>query len=274
MAGKSKMRATASEKKTVESASSNKSSKVSLRKVSKTAGIIIGLVIVGSIAVLTTLMVLANTTSLRSSRAEYEILREVTNSDTAAEYHEFNQSALDEEMRQINHNYVGWLRIDGTSVDYPVVRGDDNERYLNTSFNGEESLAGAIFMDYRIHGDFLVYRPDESIPHIILYGHNVPQGGMFSDLQRLFNDHFLEENRIITFIVDGVEIEFEIFSVRMTDIHDPAYFLDFDAIRAFPRSADRINAPLHATQIITLSTCTRGGDDDARIIVQGYRLLG
>jgi sortase B len=241
-----------------------------------TVVLVIAIIVFGSIALLTTLVVLANTSSLRNTRAEFDHLREIAG-DIESEFGEYGVmklSVLDEEMRRINPDYVCWIKIDGTEVDYPVVRGIDNESYLHTSFYGEENIAGAVFMDYRNTGDFAALRIGEAIPHIIIYGHNLQQGGMFGELHRLLNNQFLEENNLITLIVNDRALEFEIFSVRLTDIEDPAYFLNFSTAHAFPRFANRIDAPIAATQIITLSTCVVGGSDDDRLIVQGYRLLG
>jgi len=263
--------------KTAESINNKSSSKDSFRRVSKTAALIIAILICGGIALFTTIIVVAHLNSIRASQAEYDQLREIAG-DIEAEpgvdgTGTTHLGALDVEMLQINPDYVGWIRIEGTDIDYPVVRGDDNEKYLHTSFYGEENITGAVFMDYRNVGDLTTHKIGDSLPHIIIYGHNLQQGGMFSDLRRLLNKQFFEEHRIITLIVNDKEIEFEIFSARRTDINDPAYNLNLDNPRLFARFADRIDAPLTATQIITLSTCIRGGSDDSRIVVQGYRLL-
>jgi len=247
--------------------------KNSFRKVAVTIGLTIAILIFGSIAFFTTLVVMANASDLRASRAEYDSLRELADTIDTEEYDGNQTSALDQEMRQINPDYVCWLRINGTGIDYPVVRGSDNYKYINTSFSGEPNRAGTLFMDYRVTGDILAQNADDSIPHIILFGHNLQQGGMFGNLRKFLSDQFLEENNIITLIIDDQAVDFEIFSARMTDINDPAYFIDFSGSHAFPRFADRVDAPLIATQIITLSTCTSGGSKDARLIVQGYRLL-
>jgi len=244
-----------------------KSSKNPFRNISKTTALTIAIVIFGGIALFTAIIVVAHNNNIRNSRVEYEQLRELAGDieEGEAGHGTVQLSALDLEMLQINPDYIGWLRIDGTNIDYPVVRGTDNDKYLNTSFSGEDSKAGAIFMDYRNFGD--------PIPHIIIYGHNLQQGGMFTDLRSFLFEQFLNEHNIITLIINDEIMEFEIFSARLTDIEDPAYYLDFSEPRNFPRFADKIEAPLQATQIITLSTCTRGGSDDRRIVVQGYRLL-
>ena len=247
------------------------------RGISIKTAVIITIIVVGCIAIFSTVMVIRHVISMRVYRAEDELLQEFRDARDefdSDEYSYRNLSASDAEMLAINPDYVGWIRIDGTTIDYPIVRGSDNEKYIHTSFYGEESIAGAIFMDYRNVGDLLTYRAGEALPHIILYGHNLQRGGMFTDLRRFISRQFMEENNIITLIINGETVLFEIFSARLTDINDPAYYLTFDASHSFPRFADRVGAPLQATQIITLSTCARrDGGGDARVIVQGYRLF-
>jgi len=251
---------------TVESSGKQNSKLKNIRKVSVMVSLTIAVIVCAGIAIFTTIAVIAHTSSLRASGAEYDHLRGLAG-DIAEKGEDGVSllSALDVEMRSINPDYVAWIRIDGTNIDYPVVRGSDNEKYVNTSFYGENNKAGAIFMDYRNLGD--------PIPHIIIFGHNLHQGGMFTDLKKFLDERFLESNNIITLIVNGNEVRFEIFSARLSDINDPAYFLDLNTPRSFARFADRINAPIQATQIITLSTCFSQGNDDERVIVQGYRLF-
>jgi len=170
-------------------------------------------------------------------------------------------SAFDSEMRQINPDYLCWIQIENTTIDYPVVRGNDNEQYLNRSFYGERNRYGAVFMDYRCIGDY--------VPHIIIYGHNSRRGDMFSDLHNFLDERYLAEHPIITLKVNDRIVEYEIYSARKTDINDPAYFLDFSTPGSFRAFAERCGAPLDAAQIITLSTCVSGNNRNERIIVQG-----
>ena len=168
---------------------------------------------------------------------------------------------FDAGMRAINPDYIAWIIIDGTVVNYPVVRGSDNERYLNTSFYGEPNIFGTLFMDYRNVGEY--------VPHIIIYGHNIRSGEMFGSLHNFLNEEYLAEHSIITLIVNGRLVEYKIFAARKTDINDPAYFLDFSAPGSFSAFLERNGAPPDAAQIITLSTCVSRGDDDERLVVQG-----
>lgn len=47
-----------------------------------------------------------------------------------------------------NNDFVGWINIDGTEIDYPVVQADDNDYYLNHNFDREKESRGTVFMDY------------------------------------------------------------------------------------------------------------------------------
>ncbi|MCL2204696.1 MAG: sortase [Defluviitaleaceae bacterium] len=170
-------------------------------------------------------------------------------------------SAFDLMMSEINPDFVCWIRIEGTRIDYPVVRGRDNEQYLHLTFTGTYNAHGAVFMDYRNIGDF--------VPHIIIYGHHTRHGNMFSDLHRFLDGDFKRENPIITLIVNDRLVKYEIFSARRTDVNDPAFFLDFGEAGAFHDFVRATGAPPDALQILTLSTCVSAGDDDERVIVQG-----
>lgn len=227
----------------------------------------------GSIVFITALLIMAHFNSLRASGAEYDSLRDVANNTQSSGVSDAQVSELDLEMLKINPDYICWIRVEGTNIDHPVVQGEDNEKYLTTSFSGDYNMAGSIFMDYRVEGEIAAYTAGESLPHIIIYGHNTNGGGMFSDLRKFQNEQFFDENRTITLIINDVEVRYEIFSARHSNINDPAYFLNFEAPRSFYGFANRIDAPMAATQIITLSTCVSTGDSDERFIVQGYRLL-
>ena len=93
-----------------------------------------------------------------------------------------------------NPETVGWLSIPGTEVCYPVVQAQDNEKYLHTSFYGEHSGTGAVFMDC---GN-VVHPLDRNT---ILYGHNMGQGrtDMFGSLLRYAEKGFYDAHRQIQF---------------------------------------------------------------------------
>ena len=78
-----------------------------------------------------------------------------------------------------NSNTVGWLNIEYCGINYPVVKGNDNDYYLHHDFYGNYTYHGWVFQDYR------VANPDTR--NIIIYGHNLMVGGMFSNLYAILN---------------------------------------------------------------------------------------
>ncbi len=79
-------------------------------------------------------------------------------------------------LKTKNSDTVAYLKVNGTNIDYVVVKGEDNSYYLNHNFNKEKSVAGWIFADY--HNKF-----DGSDKNIVIYGHNMKDGIMFETLK-------------------------------------------------------------------------------------------
>ena len=163
-----------------------------------------------------------------------------------------------DELAAINSDFVGWISA-GSHLDYPVVRGRDNDRYINTTFTGSRNSAGAIFMDYRNARGF-----DEHVS--ILYGHYTRDGTMFSSLNQYLNSNFIRSNPNITITTrDGRTLTYRVFAAKLTDAWDIAYTVGIsDTARASEVFPD---APANASRYLLLSTCTRGGSDDERILV-------
>jgi len=170
---------------------------------------------------------------------------------------ELRDMSLDE-LSSNNRDFVGWINALQT-IDYPVVRGRDNIRYLNTTFHGGINSAGTIFMDYRHLEGF-----DEHVS--ILYGHNGRDGSMFAGLINYLNPNFLRNNPIINVTTrDGRTLSYRVFDARLTDAWDSAYTIGIsDTSRA---ASEFTNAPANTSHFLLLSTCTRSNDYDERVLV-------
>lgn len=160
-------------------------------------------------------------------------------------------------LSEINPDYIGWLRIEGTKIDYPVVRGQYNSKYLDTTFTGEKNSSGKIFMDSVCTEDF-------KSGFAILHGHNRKDGSMFAGLNRYLEDGYLEGHSEITVLTAGGQsLNYRIFSVKKTDVYDKAYTL---AGKAAAKYLTALDAPKGAN-VLALSTCTNGGSDNERLLV-------
>src|SRR5690625_852382 len=109
-----------------------------------------------------------------------------------------------------NEDVVGWITIDGTQIDYPIVQGEDNFHYLTRNFYHEDSRAGSIYMDFRND----VHLTDEK--NVILYGHRMRDGSMFENLTKYLDADFFNEYRMIEFDTLYDSYVGEVFAVYQT----------------------------------------------------------
>ncbi|MBE5864869.1 MAG: class B sortase [Lachnospiraceae bacterium] len=91
-----------------------------------------------------------------------------------------------------NKKLIGWVKIDDTYIDYPVMQTSDNEYYLDHNLNQEYDKNGSIFMDK----DCDVIKPSTNL---ILYGHHMQSGKMFGDLDKYSNKSYYEKHKYIEF---------------------------------------------------------------------------
>lgn len=116
------------------------------------------------------------------------------------------------ELKAINEDICGWLRINKTNIDYPIVQGKDNLQYLNKNYEKEFSSAGSIFLDYR---NSFTFEDDYSI----LYGHNMHHNTMFSDLTAYKDQEFLDEHTEGRLYLEDKTYKIEIFAYDIIDAY-------------------------------------------------------
>lgn len=95
-------------------------------------------------------------------------------------------------LYQKNQNLIGWIKIEDTVIDYPVMQTTDNEFYLKHNFSQEEDRNGSIFMDYQCD-------VTKGCDNTILYGHHMKSGKMFGSLQKYSNKSYFEKHPYIQF---------------------------------------------------------------------------
>lgn len=86
-----------------------------------------------------------------------------------------------DDLLEINPDTAGWVTIYGTNIDYPVMKGRNDNEYLNKSATGEYTVSGSVFMSQLNSKDF-------SDPYTLLYAHHMENGSMFGDIDKFRND--------------------------------------------------------------------------------------
>lgn len=128
-------------------------------------------------------------------------------------------------LLEINPDTVGYLKIDGTAIDYPVVKGTDNDYYLTHDFYREKSKSGSVMMDCNC-----VVSPDGHSGNMVLYGHNMAVGTFFACLSEywrtLYDSYdepsmqFYKDHPTITFNTLYEEAEWKIFGIGLFNIYE------------------------------------------------------
>ena len=184
-----------------------------------------------------------------------------------------DNSASFEELLSINPDVVGWISMDNTRIDFPILQGTSNLTYINTDVYGNFALAGSIFLDSRNRRDF-------SDSYSLLYGHHMANGNMFGDLDLYKDEKFFRENRTGTLILPDRTYNLEIISCMLVGASDD-YIFEPDStrynIKALLKYAETkalfVNEEVltraketEKLQILALSTCS-SEFTDARTIV-------
>ena len=118
-----------------------------------------------------------------------------------------------QELAEKTPDFVGWIFIDGTNIDYPVMQTLwEPEYYLHRNFTGEYSYAGVPFVG---SGDIEAENED-----IFIYGHNMKNGTMFADLLKYQSIEFWKTHPIIRLDTLWARYQYEIFTVLYADESD------------------------------------------------------
>lgn len=173
-------------------------------------------------------------------------------------------------LRGMNEDLVGWIYYEPLEINYPVVRGDDNEYYTHYTFENEKNTSGAIFMDS-------LNKPDMSNYNTIIYGHNMRNGTMFGSLKKLLNDEsIITENPYFYIFTEEKAYMYEIASVYITSQSSDTYNL-IGSEEEQQEYIDHIKSSStwywekelkSSDKIVTLSTC-HGLHSSNRTIVHG-----
>lgn len=175
-----------------------------------------------------------------------------------------------EGLLEINEEITGWIWIPDSPINYPVLRGDDNQKYLTRSYKGTYDRNGSVFMDYRC-------QPDYTTKHTILFGHNMLTEDIFGTLERYKDPEYLNSHSMIYILTpDGYQV-YQVFSIHDTDAYGETYRVHFDSDDRYQQYLDEMTElslqPLEITPdsedlVLTLSTCTSHGNKNDRFVVQ------
>ncbi len=158
-----------------------------------------------------------------------------------------------EALRAINPQVVGWITIQGTGIDYPIVQAEDNKYYLKHLFTGEENRAGCVFLDCDNARDF-------SDENSVVYGHYLNDGTMFSGLLKYKKQDYFDAHPTGWLVTPEGAYEVSFFSGFVSDVWGKAW--DTAPEDTWPQEMSQKSmfsggpTPQAGDRFLTLSTCS------------------
>ena len=115
-----------------------------------------------------------------------------------------------------NDDVVGWVQINNTAVDYPILQDDDNEYYSHHDIEGNKTSSGSIFLDAN---NELLSNPTEELDDLnFIYGHHMANGSMFSSICKYKKQSFADENPFfVIYTMDGYAYKCDVFAGVLFD---------------------------------------------------------
>lgn len=259
------------------------------------------IIVIASLAALTAaFMIFKTARDYKAASDEYDSLRqyaseEVSTADTAEKVSDIKPIELEEAeerkelksnenredfpemevdfkaLREKNPDTVGWLYVGSCGISYPIVQGEDNDYYMNHTFEGTVNSSGAIIMDYRDDK----YLKDWNT---FIYGHNMKNGSMFGSLKKLLNDETLYDSDPYIYVyLPGYIYRYKIFSYYK-DKPDSKMYWTADTLqeyRQYIRDALSLSVrdlgveTSEENNMVTLVTCSGSGAGKMRFFVHG-----
>lgn len=184
----------------------------------------------------------------------------------------FNKEVSFQNLHNENNDYLFWLYIPNTKIDYPVMMSRDNKDYLHSSFYKEKLYSGTLFID-------ALSNKKENQDNLIVYGHNMKDGSMFGTLKKWRSEKYFNEHKFIEIYTEKEKRVYLIFAVREVSSNMSLLHYKLDGFTNEEYIQDARNNNIHFrefedqyknNQIMTLSTCM--SSDAKRLIINAVLL--
>ena len=175
-----------------------------------------------------------------------------------------NERKIDfKKLKSQNQDIAGWIYIRGTTIDYPIVQGKDNEEYLHQDFNKKKSSSGTIFLDNNCKKDF-------TSDNNIIYGHHMKNGTMFAQLLKFREKSFLKKHNEIMIFTPDRTIHLKVISAYAQKAQNkiPGTFANDKQKKAYIKKIESMSeqtiktSRINDSHIYTFVTCSYEGEDN------------
>lgn len=217
---------------------------------------------------------------IKEKNKQEQIFEEISNTITIPESNTKNEeenSINIEKLYEQNNDTVGWVKIEDTNIDYPVMQTIDRPNYyLRKNFYKEYSISGTPYISEQcdlINSD-----------NLIIYGHNIKGNKMFAGLEKYKKEEYYKEHKVIKFYTINEYAEYEIIAVFKTNADTGFKYYkycnlkdkeEFDTFinKCIELSLYNINVKAnYGDKFITLSTCEYS-QNNGRLVVVAKKIM-
>lgn len=167
-----------------------------------------------------------------------------------------------------NKDVVGWIRLPGKALDYPVAQGENNEYYLSHTASGQENRAGSIFLDYRNDNAM-------NDGNTVIYGHRMNDGSMFAELLHYGEQAYCDAHPVLLLFTPERNYRLEVFAAEEADESQDFVVKNFVTEAQFyqyieeRKAASKISTGValdFGDQCVTLSTCVQNNGEKRFVV--------
>lgn len=223
------------------------------------------------------------------TNAQYSQLAELKGSDVLSDAQANNDFTLHKQavrlpdvldeyktLYQKNKKLIGWLKIDDTLIDYPVMQTSDNEYYLDHNYNQEYDKNGSLFLDCNCTA-----YPQST--NLIIYGHHMKSGQMFGGLQKYAKESYAQKHSTIQFDTIYEKGTYQVMYVFRSQVYNEndivfKYYQFIEAnseeeFNSYMREMEAVSlydtgvTASFGDSILTLSTCDYSQEDGRFVVV-------
>lgn len=174
------------------------------------------------------------------------------------------------QLMAMNPDVCGWIVMDHTGIDYPIVQGEDNFEYLDKDALGNPEISGSIFLDWQNNRKF-------TDPYMVLMGHHMQAGKMFGDLDKYSDEAFFQKNTTGKIYLPDRMLDLETAAFLTVDAYDKyIYRTQWNDASEKQELLKRIYEQAQYTrgeelttedQILALSTCSTSGTNARHVLI-------
>ena len=212
----------------------------------------------------------------KENKESNEIIDEVKNTisidDNIDNVEKYNVNF--EKLKQTNSDTIAWIKVNGTNIEYPVVKTTNNDFYMTHTFDKKNNSAGWVFMDYE-------NKFDGTDNNLVIYAHNRRDGSMFGTLKNILTEEWQSniDNFKISFITETEKSEYQVFSVYTIESEDYYITTNFETDNKFEKFIDTIKLRSikdfdvdisTEDHILTLSTCAN--NNKYRVVLHAVKV--